>query len=149
MDKLYETMVDYGVLDQVVVGTFQDNVTKYIDKEYADKGVIRSASIKEVLAFYFAFCFNVDMSKKDLGYRVLQIPSSQFVVVDLGKKAFIDYAHHYGIAVQYWTINKEKEMKRLMDNGADMIISDYPDKVNQVAKEQAAQANLPLFAVAN
>ena len=149
MDKLYETMVGYGVLDQVVVGTFQDNVTKYIDKEYADKGVIRSASIKEVLAFYFAFCFNVDLSKKDLGYRVLQIPSSQFVVVDLGKKPFIDYAHHYGIAVQYWTINKDKEMKRLMDNGADMIISDYPDKVNQVAKEQAAQADLPLFAVAN
>ncbi|MBO4535167.1 MAG: hypothetical protein J5755_04455 [Clostridia bacterium] len=138
MDKLYEIMAHYGVVNQVVVGTFNDNVTKYIDKEYASKGVIRSASIKEVLAFYFSFCFKLDVSKQNLGYRVLQIPSDQYVVFDLGKKAIIDYAHHYGIALQYWTINEEKEMKRLMENGADMIMSDYPDRVNKVALELAA-----------
>ena len=138
MDKLYDIMVQYGVVNQVIVGTFNDNVTKYIDKEYTDRGVIRSASIAEVLKFYFSFCFKLDLSKQDLGYRVLQIPSKQYVLFDLGKKSIIDYAHHYGIATQFWTINDEKEIKRLMQNGADMIMSDYPDRVNKVALELAA-----------
>lgn len=138
MDELYRIMAERNVVKQVVVGTFNANVTKYIDTNYATKGVIRSASIMEVLAFYFSFCFNVDLSKKDIGYKVLQIPADQYVVFDLGKKPIIDYAHHYGIAVQYWTINEEEKIRTLMENGADMIISDYPDRVNKVAQALAA-----------
>ncbi len=133
MDELYRVMTVYDVVEQVVVGTFQDNVTLYIDAKYTDKGVIRSASIKEVLSFYFAFTFNTNLSEKGVGYKVLQIPTDDYVLFDFGKKSIIDYAHCHGIAVQFWTINDAKEIKELMEIGADTIMTDYPDVANQVA----------------
>ena len=49
MDILYEKMVEYNIVDKTIVGTFQNNVTKYIDKKYPS--LTRSASILEVLNF--------------------------------------------------------------------------------------------------
>ena len=39
------------------------------------------------------------------------------------------YCHKHGIAVQYWTIDDPKEIKRLSDIGADCIITNVPDKM--------------------
>ena len=55
----------------------------------------------------------------------MQIPYKAFVW-NLGTKAFIDYAHKYNIAVQYWTINDADDVKTLVKNGADAIMTDYP-----------------------
>ena len=131
-DILYETLVDYGLLNKTVVGTFNDNVTKYIDKEYVEKGMTRSASIMEVIKFYMDFSFNVDLTDRLPSFRVLQIPTDDYVIIDFGKESFIDYAHKYGIAVQYWTINEADEIESLMKMGADAVITDYPDVANEV-----------------
>ena len=133
--KAYEIMVNYDVLDKVIVGTFQKNVTAYIDKEYSSRGVTRSASIMEVVEFYFAFCFNADLAKKNVGYSVLQIPTDAYIFVDLGKKSVIDYAHKYGIAVQFWTINDPEEIEQLIRDGADAIMTDYPDTACAIAEK--------------
>ncbi|MBQ4444212.1 MAG: hypothetical protein II896_06135 [Clostridia bacterium] len=128
-DKLYQTMLDYHILDKVIVGTFHQAVTSYIDTRYQNredgKNIIRSASISEVLDFYFSMMFNVDLSKKKVGYSVLQIPYRDFVI-NLGKPAIIEYAHAFGIAVQYWTINDAADMQYLADAGADTIMTDDP-----------------------
>lgn len=128
-DKLYQAMLDYDILDKVIVGTFHQHITSYIDQKYHNredgKNIIRSASIKEVLSFYFSMMFNVDLSKKDIGYSVLQIPYRDYVI-NLGKPAIIQYAHAFGIAVQYWTINDAADMQYLADAGADTIMTDDP-----------------------
>lgn len=123
MDLLYETMVNYGILDRTVVGTFHGHITKYIDKNFVSKGVVRSASISEVLNMYYSFLYGV---KKDYKFGVLQIPQGLNGFFDLGTKAFIDYAHSLDIAVQYWTINDAEDVKKLAKNGADCIMTDDP-----------------------
>lgn len=123
MQILYDTMIKYGILNRTVVGTFNKSVSEYMDAHCPD--VIRSAGIAEVLDFYFSCMFNVDLSKKNVKYKVLQIPYKSHVI-NLGKKAIIDYAHKYGIAVQYWTINKAKDIQALTEMGADAIITDDP-----------------------
>ena len=45
----------------------------------------------------------------------------------LGSERVVNYAHRHNIAVQYWTINEEDEIKRLNEIGADCIMSDVPD----------------------
>lgn len=122
MDKLYEKMVEYNILDRTIVGTFHGDVSKYIDKKYGDK-VTRSAGIAEVLGFYMSFLYGAELG--EVNYKVLQIPYKAFVW-NLGTKAFIDYAHKYNIAVQYWTINDADDVKTLVKNGADAIMTDYP-----------------------
>ncbi|MEG2274730.1 MAG: glycerophosphodiester phosphodiesterase family protein, partial [Clostridia bacterium] len=77
MDILNSTLLKFGIEDRTVVGTFKNNVTKYIDDKYPN--LHRSASILEVLDFFYAFLYNVDLNKKGLKFDVLQIPYDQFV----------------------------------------------------------------------
>lgn len=128
-DILYDTLTSYGIKDRTIVGTFQGSVSDYIDSAYPD--LVRSAGIAEVIDFYFSCMFGVDLSKKDIKYSVLQIPYKDFVL-NLGKKSIVDYAHKYGIAVQYWTINKEKDIRHLEKIGADAIITDDPRLAYQI-----------------
>ena len=122
MDKLYEKMVEYNILNSTIVGTFQGHVTKYIDKTYPQ--VTRSASIAEVLDFYFAFLYGV--KTKNFKFNVLQIPMGAEGIYNFHSKAFISFAHYYNIAVQYWTINDPTKVKILQQNGADCIMTDNP-----------------------
>ena len=125
MDILYESMRAHGILDRTIVGTFNGDITKYIDDAYKGK-VTRSAGILEVANFYYAFLWGVNLDVDKLGYRVLQIPVGMKGFFDLSTQAFIDYAHTYGIAVQYWTINDAETVKRLAKNGADCVMTDNP-----------------------
>ena len=122
MDVLYETMVKYNIVDRTIVGTFEDNVTKYLDEKYPQ--VTRSASIAEVLHFYMAYLWGDKHT--EFKFDVLQIPQGLRGFYDLGAKHFIEFAHHEGIAVQYWTINDADDIARLIENGADAIITDNP-----------------------
>ena len=122
MDKLYEKMVQYDIVDKTIVGTFKGHVTKYIDKQYPQ--LTRSASISEVLNFYFAFLYGVKSSK--FKFRVLQIPMGASFIYNFHSEAFISFAHSYGIAVQYWTINDPDKVKTLKENGVDCIMTDNP-----------------------
>lgn len=122
MDKLYEKMKEYDITDRTIVGTFNADITKYIDEKYSEE-VTRSASIMEALDFYFSFLYGADLG--EVKYGVLQLPYKA-AYFNFGTKAIIDYAHSYGIAAQYWTINEAEQIKELKDNGADAIMTDYP-----------------------
>lgn len=134
MDKLFEAMEAYEITDRTIVGTFNGDITKYIDDTYGGR-VKRSAGILEVLNFYYAFLWGVKQNPDKLGYDVLQIPMGLNNFYDFGTKEFIDYAHSLGIAVQYWTINEEEDLKKLIKNGADAIMTDNPELAYNVAAE--------------
>jgi len=48
----------------------------------------------------------------------------------------VNYAHKNNIAVQYWTINDEEQIRKLSSIGADAIISDYPARAYAVIHEE-------------
>ena len=123
-DLLYAELASRGLLPYVVFGTFNQNVSDYVDAHYPD--MLRSSSICEVLDFWLAYLTGADLSKRGVGYCALQIPYSSSIPF-LGTKGLIEYAHKYNIAVQYWTINEEEDMRHLQSIGADCIMSDKPD----------------------
>lgn len=135
-DELYRIVKEKNILPRVMVGTFNGDVTKYLDENYDD--MIRSASIMEVLKFYFADRYNIKLKKENIKYDILQIPY-KLLFFNLGTEKFINTAHRYDIALQYWTINDEEEMKELRDRGADAIISDYPDIASKVVNEKTSE----------
>ena len=45
-------------------------------------------------------------------------------------------AHQLGLAVIPWTVNKATDMERLMDQGVDGIITDYPTRLRAVMDER-------------
>lgn len=56
-------------------------------------------------------------------YGCVQIPTRQYGL-NLSGKGLIRRLKRLGLQVHYWTINTEAEMVRLVDNGADAIITD-------------------------
>lgn len=124
-DELYKILKEKNLLNKVVVGTFNGDVTSYIDKNYPD--MLRSSSIVEVVLFYLAASYGIDLPESFYKFEALQIPTNQYGVLMLGSERVINYAHSRNIAVQYWTINDQKEIERLNSIGADCIMSDVPD----------------------
>lgn len=124
-DELYRILTERKLLQKVVFGTFNGDVTKYVDDNYPD--MLRSSSIVEVVLFYLAAAYNIDLNEGFYKFDALQIPTNQYGILMLGSERVINYAHRHNLAVQYWTINEEDEIKRLSEIGADCIMSDVPD----------------------
>lgn len=132
-DKLYEIISERNMKDRVIWATFQPDVSMYMKKTYPD--MPRSAGIIEVLQFYIYARMDWDLSDLDVSYCALQIPygdSAADGLINLGTKQVINYAHKNNIAVQYWTINDADDVEYLTKNGADCIMSDYPDMASEV-----------------
>jgi glycerophosphoryl diester phosphodiesterase len=47
-------------------------------------------------------------------------------------KAMVDEAHQLGIKVIPWTVDDEPTMNKLIDDGIDGLITDYPDRLRTV-----------------
>lgn len=130
VDILYPILEERGLLDSVIFGTFKEEISLYVDENYPN--LKRSATIKEVLSFYFAALRND--KNFEANYIALQIPYNMpwRIVGNLATAKVINYAHSHNIAVQYWTINDEKQLEYLASVGADCIMTDYPDKLYKV-----------------
>lgn len=124
-DELYRILKEKELLDDVVFGTFNPDITAYADKNYPD--MLRSASIPEVLAFYLLCSYGIDVDEDFFKYEALQIPQGYEPFIYLDTPRIINYAHRHNIALQYWTINEEEDIEHLNDVGADCIMSDVPD----------------------
>ena len=96
----------------------------------------RSATINEVLSFYKAAI--TDDESFEAKYIALQIPYNMpfRLAANLGTTTVINYAHEHNIAVQYWTVNSEKDLRYLSSIGADCIMTDYPNVLYAVANEK-------------
>ena len=68
------------------------------------------------------------------GYQALQIPVRKRGY-QLDFPALIGAAHRRNMAVHYWTINEPEEMRRLIDLGADGIMTDRPDLLKTLLRE--------------
>lgn len=134
-DKLYEIIVSRGMQDKVIWSTFDPTLSAYMKSNYSE--IARTADAIEAIQFYFYFRMGWDLSDVNPTYVALQIPygSSAFDnIINLGTREMINYAHSYDIALQYWTINDEDEARTLVENGADCIMTDYPQTVYEVVQ---------------
>ncbi len=126
-DALIKLTREKSIADRVIIATFNNDITRYLTKNYPDTQ--RSIGVFEGVLFYFACAFNIRLKKEKLPFKAVQLPANQFKIIKLGTERFVRYCHNLGIAVQYWTIDDIDEIKRLSGIGADCIITDIPDKM--------------------
>ncbi len=129
-DKLYSIITERNMKDKVIWASSKEFVSMYMEKQYPD--MPRSARLTEVVIFYIYSRMNWDLSDLGVSYIALQIPYGKNALnnfINLGTREFINYAHKNNIAVQYWTINDAKYAETLVLNGADCIMSDYPQMI--------------------
>lgn len=135
-DRLYKVLSERNLKERAIWATSETDVAEYMKATYPD--MPRSANMPEVFAFYFCYRLGLDVNILKPSYVALQIPYGDNLynnIVNLGTKDFINYAHKYNFAVQYWTINESWEAKELIENNADCIMSDYPQMVYDAVQE--------------
>ncbi len=135
-DKLYSIITERGLQDRVIWSTFAPLTSSYMEKQYPE--IPRTADAIEAIQFYFHFRMDWDLQDIAPSYEALQIPygaSALDNAINLGTRELLNYAHSNNIAVQYWTINSEEDIRTLTLNGADCIMTDYPETAYEVIKD--------------
>ena len=132
---LYETLEQYPEYkDQIVVGTFHDEIEEELKANYAD--LMRGAPTGTAAKFVLTQYLGVNLFDNS-DFACLQIPTSYDLGVEvyLNKATIIKRAHRRNIAVQYWTINDPAEMRELIELGCDCIMTDNPELLKAVLEE--------------
>ncbi len=135
VDKLYSVITERNLQGRVIWSTFSPDISSYMKMKYPE--ISRTADAIEAIQFYFYFRMNWDLQDVSPSYTALQIPygsSALDNLINLGTREMLNYAHSNDIAVQYWTINSEEEVKLLAMNGADCIMTDYPQMAHEAVE---------------
>ena len=132
-DELYKLIKKYGIEDRIIWATFDPYISSYMVKNYPE--IPRSGNALEALQFFFYARMDWDLSVTNPTYSSLQLPYGSSAVdglLNTGTRQVLNYAHKNNISITYWTINDEEEIRYLVNNGADCIITDQPGFVSQV-----------------
>jgi glycerophosphoryl diester phosphodiesterase len=94
-----------------------------------------SAGVSRVLAIYLSvilrLSFLTKMLTKDL--TALQLPPSKGVI-KFHSPLFISSIKRSGVQLHFWTINSPQEMLKLVESGADGIVTDHCDLAIQTLR---------------
>lgn len=133
-EKVLRVIEESGAESRTLVASFGYPIIRRFRRVSGGR-VSTSASRFEISVFYFAS--RVYLEKLvPVNYDALQVPVEHrgFEVVT---RRFVEAAHSRGVRVDVWTINDEREMRRLLDLGADVIMTDEPGKLSRVLAERS------------
>jgi glycerophosphoryl diester phosphodiesterase len=119
-----------GAVERVCLGSFSARALR--TARAIDPGIATSGGRTEVrLALYRSWISLPPGSPKYQAFQVPEMNGRTRVV----SPRFIRLAHKAGIVVQVWTVDEPEDIRRLLDWGADGIISDRPDIASEVLRE--------------
>ncbi len=126
-------LIDAHDLDErVIVASFSDRLLS--EFRSITRGRVRTST---GMATTRRLVFGLGRSQPPAGASALQVPlqSRGIRVVDA---RLIQIAHDAGLDVHVWTVNAEEEMTTLLDLGVDGVITDRPDRLQDLlARRQA------------
>lgn len=129
-----ELLEEYAAFERVVLASFHDEIYAEFQAWQKAKKVpetfMYSPGTGGATKFFVLQLLNLDLFFGDK-MCVFQLPTEQLGFT-LATKKLVDTAHRHNLAVHYWTINDEEEMKRLIAIGADGIMTDYPHRLKAV-----------------
>jgi glycerophosphoryl diester phosphodiesterase len=129
---LCDLLQEYRLADRALVASFSQRAMN--DFRAVCPEVATSAVENEVILFFAFKTLLLAPTYSPTAYA-LQVPENRFNIQVL-TEGFIRTAHSRGMQVHAWTINEPADMRRLLDLGVDGIITDYPDRLLDLLREQ-------------
>jgi glycerophosphoryl diester phosphodiesterase len=116
----------------LVVSTPHDIVKRF--RKISRGHVSTGASRWEIEVFYVSSRFRLERLVHP-AYDALQVPLRHRGIPVVTPR-FIRAAHARGVRVDVWTINQANEMRRLLDLGVDVIMTDRPGMLAEVLENR-------------
>ncbi len=124
----------YDAWNRVIFASFNDEIfaeyQRLDDSSEVPDSFMYSPSLMGAVKYVAFYFFGIDAFYND-GIAVLQIPMEEYGI-GLSSARLINNARKHNIATHYWTINSEDDMRALIENGADAIMTDYPHKLKNI-----------------
>lgn len=129
---LLKTITGAGAADRVLVVSEMPAVVERFRKLSA--GVISTgASRREIKNFYHLSKLRLEFLLRP-SYDALQVPV-EYAGHEVVTPRFVEAAHDRGVRVDVWTVDEPDEMRRLLDLGVDVIMTNRPEALEEVLKE--------------
>jgi len=136
-DQLIEMIEFFGLENHVLVATSFHDISDYIAVNYPN--IYLSTSETEAREVVLKALTYRSVFYDPTVYVALQLPVSfGFPVINelnLTGSMLLRFTHKHNMAMHYWTINDEVEMRRLIEAGADGIITDDPALLMSLIEE--------------
>ncbi|WP_169513886.1 glycerophosphodiester phosphodiesterase [Halalkalibacillus halophilus] len=133
VDRLWELIVEYDMIDNVMMSSFDQNLIRMFNERA--EGQIALGSGRET-------AFNFVMTHKFFARNFFE-PTGQVMQLPKENRYFnffedriINGAHRRGMGIHYWTINDEQTMREMIDADVDGIITDRPDLLIEILQEK-------------
>ena len=123
--------------DKIIVGSFRQTAIDEFRVECAE--VATSATPREVSRFLAMYKTGIGASYTP-PMQALQIPE-KLGSLQIVTKDFVETAHKLNLQVHVWTINEKTDMQKLIEMGADGIMTDYPDRLLEVIGRKSNESS--------
>ncbi len=132
LHAVVKILEEYDAFDRVVLASFHKSIYKEIKsiKKTTHPEIMCSPEYVGVGTLLISGAVKLDALYSE-PVAVLQIPPT-FSILHLDRKWFVKTAHSHNIAVHYWTIDEEKDMRELIEIGADGIMTNRPHLLKEV-----------------
>jgi glycerophosphoryl diester phosphodiesterase len=126
----------YNTFSRIVLASFHENVTNELAKIRRERHptLMFSPETNGVIKYFALHTLRLDLFYFD-PVSVLQVPMGRYGL-NLATRGFINTARNHNIAVHYWTINDESDMRLLIRNGAHGIMTDRPTLLKQIIDQE-------------
>ncbi len=124
-DKIIEAVKKHNLFDKLLISSFDPDLLVYIKdiEETCKTGFLYSPD--KPITYKYVLGREIDFAKSIDADAIH--PHQMFVNQEL-----VDKAHENGIMVNPWTVNKEKDMLKLLGYGVDGLITDVPNIAKRV-----------------
>ena len=132
--RLWELIQDLGVEERTLVASGDIHAAIVRFRQLVGGRVATSASGAEIRTFVLtALCRGTRWLRP--AYDALQVPET-YRGVRIVSPRFIRLAHGFGLDVHVWTVDDAPTMRKLLDWGADGVMTDRPDVLAVVMGER-------------
>ena len=128
-EAVMEVIRDAGAEERTLVVSNRHGVVRRFRRLCGDR-IPTGASRREIRDFYLLSRLRLERSMCP-PYVALQVPLD-YRGIPLVTPRFVEAAHSRGVRVDVWTINEPGEMRRLLDLGVDVIMTDRPEALTGV-----------------
>jgi glycerophosphoryl diester phosphodiesterase len=127
---------NYNTFGRIVLASFHQNIYEELQRirEEDHPTLMYSPELMGVVKYFVFHTLRLDLFYFDR-VSVLQVPMGRYGL-NLATRGFVNTARKHNIAVHYWTINDEDDMRLLVRNGAHGIMTDRPTLLKQIIDQE-------------
>jgi glycerophosphoryl diester phosphodiesterase len=121
-------------LDRICVGSFSDRRLRALRSEFGDR-LCTSIGPAQIAALRV-------VGRMPWGGRIAQVPVRRHGI-EVTTAKLVERAHGRGMEVHVWVVDDPHEMRRLLDLGADGLMTDCPQILKDVLAERGEWTDFP------